>query len=253
MYRPNPIKAKLRQGRPVYGPWLSTPSPDTAEILSLCGFDFLILDQEHGPGQITDAIAQMRAAKGGETALLARVPWNDPIYLKRILDAGIEGVLIPMVEDVVAAKQAAGACRYPPIGFRGAAAQMRGTSYGFAADYYDTVNDNILVAVQIESAGAVKRIPEIAAVPGIDMVFIGPRDLSASIGKLNKFDDPEVKALVSQAETAIKASGKWLGSVATSAADAKAKAARGYNLLIPASDVSLLRAAALDLAKQLTA
>ncbi|HYM33587.1 MAG TPA: aldolase/citrate lyase family protein [Candidatus Cybelea sp.] len=251
MYRPNPLKAKMRQGKPVVGPWLSTLSPDNAEVLSTCGFDFLIMDQEHSAGTVPHAIDQMRAAKGTDTAMLIRVPWNDMVYLKKALDAGVEGVLIPMVEDAAAAKAAVGACRYPPQGFRGAAGQMRSTGYGSAADYYDTVNDNLLVMVQIESAGAVKRIPEIAATPGLDMVFIGPRDLSASIGKLNKFDDPEVKALVSEAEQRIKASGKWLGSVATGADDAKAKIARGYNLLIPASDVSILRAGAMELAKRI--
>ncbi len=238
------LKLKLKQGRPCLGAWVLTSSPDATEILALAGFDFVLLDHEHGQGSIETAIAQLRSLKGSDCAGLLRVPSNDPIYIKRALDAGVEGIMVPNVSSAEDARKAIAACHYPPDGMRGAFAGMRAMKYGFDGGYHGAVADRLVVALQIENAAAIARIPEIASVPGSDVLFIGPRDLSASLGKLNRFDDAAVKEAIAQAETAILKTGKVLGSTAASPAVAKAMAQRRYGFLIAGSDAVLLAQAA---------
>jgi 4-hydroxy-2-oxoheptanedioate aldolase len=235
-----PLKRKMLGGKACLGAWLLTNSADVAEILAFSGLDFLLIDHEHGQGDIGDAIAQMRAIKGHDCAGILRVPNHDPIYIKRVLDAGVDGILVPNIATAEEARRIVGACRYPPHGFRGAFGGMRAMDYGFNPGYYAAAADNLFVAVQVESAAAIDHIDEIAAVEGIDLVFIGPRDLSATLGKLNQFDDPAVRAEIERAEKAILESGKLLGSTAVSGKVAKDMAARGYRFIIPGSDVTML-------------
>jgi 4-hydroxy-2-oxoheptanedioate aldolase len=218
---------------------LST-SADMAEILGYAGMDFLLLDHEHGQGSIDDAIGQLRAIKGSDCVGVLRVPSNDHIYIKRALDAGVGGIMVPNVNNADEARRAVDACRYAPTGVRGAFGGMRAMKYGFDPGYYDTSFEDLLVVVQVESAKAIDTIPEIAAVEGVDVIFIGPRDLSATLGKLNQFDDPLVRGHIDRAAAAIQASGKLLGSTAASGKAAKEMAARGYRFIIPGSDVTLL-------------
>lgn len=251
MFRKNPLKEKLRQGRAAVGCWIQTTSSDAAEILSMAGFDFLLIDHEHGQATLPQAIDQLRAMKGTDTASLMRVPWNDLVYIKRALDAGIEGIMVPMIETAEQARAAVAACLYPPTGMRGAAGTMRSAAYGYAKDYHAQANDNVLVVLQIESAKAVDNIAEIAAVPGVDALFIGPRDLSGSIGKLGRFDDPEVQALQKRAEERSLATGKWVATIAGSAAESRQLLARGYRMVVPASEVGFMRAGAAQLLKEM--
>lgn len=235
-----PLKRKMLAGKACLGAWLLTNSADVAEILAFSGLDFLLIDHEHGQGDIGDAIAQMRALKGHDCAGIVRVPGHDPIYIKRILDAGVDGILAPNVGNAEEARQIVAACRYPHQGFRGAFGGMRAMDYGFNPGYYAAAADKLFIAVQVESAAAIDHIDEIAAVDGIDLIFIGPRDLSATLGKLNQFDDPAVQGEIARAEKAILNSGKLLGSTAISGRVAKDMAARGYRFIIPGSDVTLL-------------
>jgi 4-hydroxy-2-oxoheptanedioate aldolase len=218
---------------------LST-SADMAEILGYAGMDFLLLDHEHGQGSIDDAIGQLRAIKGTDCVGVLRVPSNDHIYIKRALDAGVGGIMVPNVNNAEQARHVVDSCKYAPAGIRGAFGGMRAMNYGFNPGYYETCFENTLVAVQVENAGAIDNIPEIAAVEGIDVIFIGPRDLSATLGKLNQFDDPVVRGQIDRAAEAILAAGKLLGSTAASGKVAKEMAARGYRFIIPGSDVGLL-------------
>ena len=236
----NPLKRKMLAGSACLGAWLLTNSADVAEILAFGGFDFILIDHEHGQGNIGDAIAQLRAVKGSDCAGILRVPSHDPSYIKRVLDAGVDGIMVPNVSDAEEARQVVAACRYPPRGQRGAFGGMRAMDYGFNPGYYASAADNLLVIVQVENAAAIDHIAEIAAVDGVDMIFIGPRDLSASLGKLNEFSDPVVRAEIERAEQAIRRSGKLLGSTAINGKVAKDMADRGYHLIIPGSDVTLL-------------
>ncbi|SDB29806.1 HpcH/HpaI aldolase family protein [Bauldia litoralis] len=214
MFRPNRLKARIRAGERSFGTWLQSATPTFAELAATAGFDFFIVDQEHGPGDLGDAIDQMRAASGGEATMVVRVPSSEPVYLKRLVDAGVEGLLVPMVETAEEARAIVAACRFPPRGSRGNAWDItRSSSYGFQADYYDRADDNLLIIVQIETARAVENAREIAGVDGVDVVFIGPTDLSGSIGLPGQTGAPEVTALIEQAMKAAVDAGKPLASV----------------------------------------
>jgi 4-hydroxy-2-oxoheptanedioate aldolase len=236
----NPLKCKLRAGRACFGAWMLSTSADMAEILAYAGMDFLLLDHEHGQGSIDQAIGQLRAIKGSDCVGVLRVPTNDHIYIKRALDAGVGGIMVPNVNNAEEARHVVEACKYAPAGIRGAFGGMRAMNYGFDPGYFEKNFENTLVAVQVENAKAIDNIPQIAAVEGIDVIFIGPRDLSATLGKLNQFDDPVVRGHIDRAAKAILAGGKILGSTAASGKVAKEMAARGYRFIIPGSDATLL-------------
>lgn len=237
----NPLKARLKAGEKALGAWTMTDSADNAEVMALAGLDFIMMDQEHGQGQLPDAIAQMRAVSATKCAALIRCPWNDFVFIKRALDSGVHGVMVPQVNSVEEARAVVAACRYPPLGNRGAAGGTRAAAYGFDMGYYERAADDIIVVVQIETPQAVENTAAIAAIDGVDVVFIGPRDLSAAIGKLNKFDDPELRQLINRVEQAVLKSGKALGCVANSGAIAKQMFERGYSFIISGGDLAHLR------------
>jgi 4-hydroxy-2-oxoheptanedioate aldolase len=242
MYRPNATKQKLAAGRKVLGCWTMTGSPVVTEILGLAGFDFLLLDQEHGLGDPTALVAQLQAINTTPATSIVRVPWNDHVYLKRVLDAGVEGVMIPSVDTAEEARAAVAACHYPPRGRRGAASSSaRASGYGTAPDYVATCGDNLLVIVQIESAKAVENIDAICAVEGVDLVFIGPHDLSGTVGQLGNLKHPEVVRLIGHAEARIKANGKPMGTVPHPGSTAMDMFARGYDFVNAGSDIGKLR------------
>ena len=245
MYRPNTLKARLQAGESVYGAWVGSGSPVATEILGHVGFDFLVIDQEHGTGETTDATAALRAAESSGTPCIVRAPWNDPVWLKRILDIGAESVMVPSIETAEAAATAVRACRYPPQGTRGYAAPViRASTFGLAPGYTQTANANMLTVLQIESAAAVERAAEICAVDGVDVVFIGVNDLAGSIGRLEQLDHPDVRSLVRRAEEIIMASGKPMGTVPSAAASWQELFERGYRMVVGPHDVALLRDAA---------
>jgi 4-hydroxy-2-oxoheptanedioate aldolase len=204
-----------------------------------------VIDQEHGAGGMADAVAALRAAESSGTPCIVRAPWNDPIWLKRILDAGAEAVMIPSVETAAAALAAVRACHYPPQGTRGyAAGVVRASTFGLEPNYTHKANENLLTVLQIESAAAVAQAAEICAVEGVDVVFIGVNDLAGSIGRLEQLDHPEVRSLVRRAEEIILASGKPMGTVPSAGASWKELFARGYRMVVGPHDIILLRDAA---------
>ena len=181
MFRPNRLKARLTAGQRSFGTWVQSGSPTFAEMAALAGFDFFIVDQEHGPGDLQEAITQMRAASCSDATMIVRTPSTDPLYIRRLLDAGLEAVLVPMVETAAQAKAIVERCRFPPRGSRGNAWSItRAASYGFEKDYYAQADDNFLIIVQIETAKAVANAQAIAAIEGVDAVFIGPTDPPAA-------------------------------------------------------------------------
>ena len=246
MYRPNRLKQRLHAGENVLGCWTMLGNPQVAEILSLAGYDFLVLDQEHGLGDPTSLAAQLHAMSATPTVGVVRVPWNDHVYLKRVLDVGAEAVLIPSIDTADEARAAVSACLYPPRGRRGtASSSVRASSYGMTSDYVATCADNLLIACQIESAKAVENIDEILAVDGIDLVFIGPFDLSATLGQMGNLKHPEVARLIGHAESRIRAAGRPMGTVPHPGCTWKDMFARGYQFVNAGSDVSRLRDGAL--------
>jgi 4-hydroxy-2-oxoheptanedioate aldolase len=246
MYRDNVLKQRLAKGESVFGCWVDTGSATVVEILGHAGFDFVVIDLEHGQGDIGTATEMIRAAQLTDMTAVIRVPSNDPIFLKRILEIGADSLMIPQIETAAEAKAAVRACRYPPQGARGYAAPVvRASSYGKIKDYIHRANDNLLLILQIESASAVKNAAEIATVEGVDVAFIGVNDLGGSIGRLEQLDHPDVRKLVAEAEAALKETGRWMGTVPSAGATPKELFAAGYQLVPLAVDVSLFRDAAL--------
>ena len=246
MYRPNPLKQRLRNGERVLGCWTMLGNPQATEILSLAGFDFLVLDQEHGLGDVSSLAAQLHAMSATSTVGVVRVPWNDHVYLKRVLDVGAEAVLIPSIDTADDARAAVAACLYPPRGRRGTAiGSVRASSYGLASDYAATCADHLLIACQIESVRAVENIDEIIAVEGIDLLFIGPFDLSATVGQLGNLKHPEVARLIENAETRIRAANRPMGTVPHPGCTWQDMFERGYQFVNAGSDISRLRDGAL--------
>lgn len=214
MIRRNRLKANLRAGQKSFGMWLQSPDPTFAEITALAGFDFFIFDLEHGTGDVLTAVEVMRAAACTNSTAMIRVPSSDPITLRRIADAGAEALLVPMVETAEEAKKIVDACRFPPLGKRGNAWDItRAAGYGIAKDYMERVHDELLVVVQIETEKGVKNARAIAEVDGVDVVFIGPTDLSGSIGLPGQTGAPEVEALIAECVAAVEPTGKPLATV----------------------------------------
>ncbi len=247
----NRLKKRLADGKPALACWLHLSSPIATEIIALAGYDALVIDHEHGPGDFLNAISLMQAASRSGASIILRVPWNDMVYVKRALDSGADGIMFPSIQNADEARAAVAACRYPPEGVRGFANQIaRCADYGVRAEeYLASGPERLFVMCQIESRVAVENIPEIAAVEGVDMLFIGPSDLAASIGRAGQVDDPQVADLIAEAESRIKRSGKWLGAIPLPGRDANALFADGYDLVIASSDVTLLgKAAAAEVA-----
>ncbi len=241
----NVLKSRLERGQPSLGCWLHLCSPLAAELVALAGYHAVLIDLEHGPGDLLNAVQLMQAVSATEATPVVRVPANDPVWIKRALDIGALGIMVPEVGSADEARAAVAACLYPPAGRRGVAYPLvRASGYGLDTDYASAAGDKLLVIAQIESAAGVANSAEIAAVKGIDMLFIGPFDLSAGLGKPGDFDDPEVGALLQRAEAAARASGKPLGGLPYGGRGAGDMVAAGYTFVTSGSDVAFLRDAA---------
>ena len=228
----NPAAAAMRSGKKVSAAWVQAGSPITSEILAEAGFDILLIDMEHGPGDIMTLTAQIQAMKGEPAVPFVRAPWNDFVQVKRILDAGVYGLVIPYVCTKAEAEAAVKAAKYPPEGIRGIAGSTRAGRYGFkSAEYFEAANREIFVFVQIENPEGVKNIDEILSVKGVDGIFIGPMDLATTHGFRGNPGEPKIQEIIKDLETKIKTSGKALATVCTGFEDAKTKYARGYTMI----------------------
>ena len=247
----NHLKLRIEAGLKSFGMWLQAADPTFAEIAGLVGFDFVIIDQEHGPGGLQSAIDMMRALSGSTTTAMIRVPSSDPTYLKRIVDAGAQAILVPMVDTAVEAQSIVDACRYPPLGRRGhAASVVRGAQYGLITDYVRRAHESLLIVPQIETVTAVRNAGAIAAIDGVDMLFIGPSDLSGSAGLLDQTGAPEVERLIAETVAAVRAAGKPLATVPRDGKNWQALFDDGYAVVASGSDIAIFRAAAAALAEE---
>lgn len=238
----NSFKQRLRANDRLIGCWCSLGHPITTEILGLAGFDWLLLDAEHSPNDVLTLIPQLMALKDSVSAPVVRPPANEPVIIKRLLDAGFHNFLIPFVESAQAARDAVAATRYPPQGIRGVAMVQRNNRYGTVPDYFKVANDNMTVLVQIESAAGIAAAAEIAAVDGVDGVFVGPSDLAAALGHIGNPGHPEVQAAITQLFAAIKAQGKPIGILTPVEADARRYLEQGASFVAVGNDVGLFRA-----------
>ena len=237
----NHVKRALREGRPTAGSWLHLCSAISAEIMSRAGFDGLLIDMEHGHGDYQTLLAQLQAIEGSPVIPIVRVEWNDPAVIKRVLDIGAYGVMIPWIAGRQDAEAAVRASKYPPAGIRGIAGSHRAGGYGrHAAEYWKRANDEILVVIQVETTTAVAEIDEIVKVPGIDVLFIGPGDLSTALGHMGDMGHPDVRTAMEKVETAAKAHGIALGNITRSWDQARELYKRGYQFLTLCSDTALV-------------
>jgi len=207
----NQFKRAIKAGRSQIGLWCSLASNVSIEIVAGSGFDWLLLDTEHSPNEIPMVYGQLQAVMENTVHPIVRPPWNDMVVIKRYLDAGVQTLLIPMVQDEAEAKAAVASTRYPPKGVRGFASGSRSSRFGRVADYHTRCEAEICVLVQIETRRALDNLEAIAGVEGVDGVFIGPGDLSAGIGHLGNQGHPEVVAVIEDAMRRIVACGKAPG------------------------------------------
>jgi 2-dehydro-3-deoxyglucarate aldolase/4-hydroxy-2-oxoheptanedioate aldolase len=196
---------------------------------------------EHGHGDYQTLLGQLQAIEGSPAIPVVRVQWNDPAVIKRVLDLGAYGVMIPWVANRAEAEAAVRAAKYPPQGIRGIAGSHRAGGYGrHAGEYWKRANDEILVVIQIETASAVADIDAIVRVPGVDVIFVGPADLSTSLGHMGNPAHPDVVAAIDKVETAAKAQSAALGNITRNWDQARELYKRGYQFLTLTSETSLL-------------
>ncbi|MFO1325820.1 MAG: aldolase/citrate lyase family protein [Rubrivivax sp.] len=237
----NPFKQLLKRAgsQPPLGTWLVSASPLMAEAAGHAGFDWAVIDMEHGPLDMGDVVHLLQAVAGTRLVPIVRVPWNDTVTIKRVLDAGATTLLVPFVQTADEAAAAVAATRYPPQGVRGMAGMSRAAHFGTLADHFGTANRRLSVIVQIESADALGRLESIAAVDGVDALFMGPADLSASMGLTGKLTHPKVMAAMADAARRCQALGKPLGTIGGTPEVVTQYRAMGYGFLAVDSDIGL--------------
>ncbi|WP_312527719.1 aldolase/citrate lyase family protein [Paracoccus sp. (in: a-proteobacteria)] len=213
----NHFKAALAAGRKQIGMWCSFPNSGYAEMMATCGYDWMLIDCEHAPIDLATVQSMLQAVAPYHTHPIVRPGWNDPVEIKRLLDIGAQTLLIPYVENAQEAARAVAATRYAPQGVRGVAGLARSSRYGSVANYIPRAHEEICVLVQVESIQAVDQIEAMAAVEGVDGIFVGPADLSASMGHPGNLAHPDVRAAVIEAIRRIRAAGKPAGIVTADA------------------------------------
>ncbi|WP_341529819.1 aldolase/citrate lyase family protein [Nostoc sp. UHCC 0302] len=237
------------------GCWIFFSDADSIELLSMCGFDAFIIDHEHGATDMHVLVEQLRAAQATDATCILRVPSDDPVYIKRALDMGVEGILVPTVESADEARAIVAATRYRPHGgHRGVGyPESRAANWGLAElEYPANYRENLLVAVIVETRRGFENVREIAAVEGIDMVFLGAGDLMADIAedfaaltKLGTYNNSELDRLMAEAEAIVRSTPNcWLGGVSRNAAGGGELFAKGYDFVLPAADCWMLSDAA---------
>lgn len=236
----NAMLAALREGRPQIGLWVGLTSAYAAEVVAGAGFDWLLVDTEHSPNDLGQVFNQLQAIAGHGATELVRVDWNDAVKVKRLLDIGAQGVLFPMVNTPEEAAQAVAACRYPPRGIRGVGGTTRANNFGRVPDYFERVDDEVAVFVQIENRAALARAVEIAAVDGVAGVFFGPADIGADMGILGKPLDARVWAEIMPVAKALIAKGVPVGTVVGDVAFARNLVDEGFTFVACGADVGIL-------------
>jgi len=246
----NRFKHAIAQGRLQIGLWCSLCSNIAADILRDSGFDWLLFDTEHSPNEIPDVLSQLQAGEGGAATPIVRPAWNDLVIIKRCLDIGAQTLLVPYVQNADEARRAVEAVRYPPAGVRGVAVASRASRYGRIADYLKKADAEICLLVQVETRGAMENLEAIATVDGVDGVFIGPSDLSASLGHISNPAHPDMQKAMEDAVRRLKAVGKPAGILTGNEEEIRRYIGWGYTFVAVGSDVGLLSRGADALAKK---
>ena len=246
----NRFKHAIQSGQKQIGLWSHLCSPISTEIIAHCGYDWLVLDMEHSPNELPDILSQLQAMMGSSATPVVRVPWNDAVTFKRLLDIGVHSFLVPYVQTAEEARQAVAATRYPPHGVRGYAGAPRASGYGRIKDYAHRCADEMCVLVQIETVEGLNNLEAIAAVDGVSGVFIGPGDLSAALGHLGNPKHPEVLKVIDETIARIRACGKAPGILTGDEALARHFVDQGCLFVAVGADQNILRDSAQALASR---
>ena len=238
----NPFRQLLQSagGQAPLGTWIMSASPIVAEAMGCAGFDWGVIDMEHTPLDMMDVVHLLQAVAGTKMLPVVRVPWNDTVLVKRVLDAGAATLLFPFVQNAEEARRAVAATRYPPEGVRGMAGMSRGSRFGTNPNHYKSANQQIGVIVQLETPAAVAQLEAIGAVEGVDAIFLGPADLSGAMGHVGNLTHPEVMEVMSRAAQRCKAIGKPVGTVGGTPEVVAQYRAAGYTFVAIASDLGLM-------------
>eukprot|EP00416_Gambierdiscus_australes_P037394 CAMPEP_0171100316 /NCGR_PEP_ID=MMETSP0766_2-20121228/52890_1 /TAXON_ID=439317 /ORGANISM="Gambierdiscus australes, Strain CAWD 149" /LENGTH=294 /DNA_ID=CAMNT_0011560129 /DNA_START=26 /DNA_END=910 /DNA_ORIENTATION=- len=246
--RTNVFKGAIRPApdqRRQIGLWTGLRSTLVAEMLShVSGLDWFVIDMEHGPNELGDVLLQLQASQRGSAEPVVRVPWNEPVVVKRVLDLGAQSLLFPWVNSAQEAREAVASTRYPGLGgVRGVMSLARMNNYGAAnPGYYQDAASQLCTIVQVETAEAVANIEEIAMVDGVDALFVGPSDLSASLGHIGQPHHPEVRAKIEEAFVRIAATGKASGFLSANHDECRWALSLGCNFVAVGSDMQMLTA-----------
>ncbi len=244
------FKQKLNSGQPLFGTLLTMPSPETAEILASVGFDWLFIDSEHGNIEVAD-VQKILQVVGNKCHCIARTPLNDEIWIKRLLDTGVEGLIIPQVNSAAEVRRAVNFCKYPPEGRRSVGLARAHGYGGRFQDYIEHANKDISLIIQVEHIEAVNNINSIAEEKGIDCIFIGPYDLSASMGMPGKVNAGEVQEAIRKVMDVCAKKGMPLGIFGANVAAVNIWVEKGFKLIASSTDTLLLGDAAGQLLKKL--
>ncbi|MCB2054788.1 MAG: HpcH/HpaI aldolase/citrate lyase family protein [Geminicoccaceae bacterium] len=236
----NSFKRAIASGRLQIGLWCSLSSHLSVEVVAGSGFDWLLLDTEHSPNELPMVHGQLQAAAASPSHPVVRVPWNDTVVIKRYLDIGTQSFLIPYVQNAEEARAAVAATRYPPRGVRGVATTSRASRFGRIPDYFARAEEEICVVVQLESREALANLEEIAAVEGVDGLFIGPSDLSADLGHLGNAGHAEVQGAIEDAIGRIQACGKVAGFLTGDEKTARRYIELGCKIAAVGADIAVL-------------
>ncbi len=236
----NKFKRAINEGRTQLGAWLVSGAPSTAEALGCAGFDFLVVDMEHTPVDTPEMIEILRTIAGTPAQAMVRLVWNDPVWLKRVLDGGAQTVLLPFVQTAEEAQRAVAATRYPPDGIRGVAGNHRGSRFGTVPDYLKNAASELCVMVQIETVKGFENLAAIAAVPGVDSIFIGPSDLAASMGLLGDVGNPAVQEKLKEAAKQLRQLGKPCGILGMNPEMTAQFIGYGYDWIAIGSDMAFM-------------
>ena len=232
------FRERLRRREPLIGTIVSVGSTDVVEVLAASGFDWLFIDAEHSP--LSPAVVQQMVMAAGVVPCVVRLPGNDEAFIKQALDAGAAGIIVPLVNSAAEAASVVRRAKYPPVGIRGVGTS-RALGYGYGiADYFAKANAETVVFVQAEHVDAVRAINDIVAVPGLDGIFVGPFDLSASMGKPGQVNDPEVVAAIEQVGAAARGAGLALGFFGVAPESVAPWMTRGFSLIACGVDLMML-------------
>ncbi len=193
---PNPFTHAIRRGEKQIGLWLTSASSSSAEVIASAGYDWVVVDMEHAPNHMLSVLSQLQVFASSTTTALARPNWNDAVEVKRLLDMGAEGLVFPMIQTVEEAEKAVASTRYPPRGIRGVSGVTRANKFGRVTDYFDKVENETTIILQLETVAAIERAEEIASVDGVSGIFFGPADISADMGMLGQTMAPAVWELI---------------------------------------------------------